>query len=248
MEKYQLKAEKRKISGRKVKQLRKQGILPANIYGKEIKSISIQLPVKDFLKTYEKAGETGIIELSVKEGETHPVLVHNLQIHPVSGLPLHVDFHRISLTEKVKASVPVVMMGEALAVQSKMGLLLTPVSELEVEALPGDLLERIEVDVSKLEKVNQEIKIKDLKIADKVTILADQELVLVKIGELVTEETKKILEEEKTAAEAAAATSAAEKGEAAPIEGSTKEAAPAPETTPVEEAKPKEKKPAEEKK
>lgn len=242
MEKHKLTAEKRKVTGRKVKALRKQGILPANIYGKDIKSLAVQIPVKDFLRVYEQAGVTGIIELSVGDGESHPVLVHNLQLHPVGGHPLHVDFHRVSLTEKVKATVPVVTIGESPAISQKLGVLLTPVGELEVEALPADLPEKIEVETKELAAVGQEIKVKDLKISDKITVFADPELVVAKIGELLTEEAKKMLKEEKAAAEAAAAEAAAEKGEAAPAE----EAAPAPEAAPsAEEGKPSEAKPSE---
>ncbi|MBI5465627.1 50S ribosomal protein L25 [Candidatus Gottesmanbacteria bacterium] len=261
MEKHKLKAEKRKITGRKVKKLRQQGILPANIYGKGIKSLAVQLPVKDFLKVYEAAGETGIIELSLGQAKPDPVLVHNLQTHPVTSQPLHVDFHKVTLTEKVKATVPVVTVGEAPAVEQKTGVLLIPLDEIGVEALPADLPEHIKVDISKLESVDQEIKISDLKIPEKVTVLADPELVVVKIGPLIAEEAKKILEEEKVAAEAAAAEAAAERGEVPPAE----EAAPAEKAPPApyqngtgpageppkEEVKPKEKKakePIEEKK
>lgn len=241
MEKHKLKAEKRKIEGQKVKQLRKAGILPANVYGKDFKSLSVQLPVKDFLAVYKEAGETGVIELSVGE-DSHPVLIHNVQLHPVTGLPLHVDFHRISLTEKVKATVPVVMIGEAPAVAQKTGLLLTPVSELEVEALPADLPEKIEVDVAKLAEVGQEIKLVDLKLSAKISLTAAPEMVLAKIGELVTEEAKKEMEAEKAAAEAQAA-QAAPTGEAVPAEGE----APKAEVQPAENAKPAEKAPEEKK-
>ncbi|MBI4999239.1 hypothetical protein HZB97_00525 [Candidatus Gottesmanbacteria bacterium] len=119
--------------------------------------------------------------------------------------------------------------------------------------MPADLPEHIKVDISKLESVDQEIKISDLKIPEKVTVLADPELVVVKIGPLIAEEAKKILEEEKVAAEAAAAEAAAERGEVPPAE----EAAPAEKAPPApyqngtgpageppkEEVKPKEKKP-----
>lgn len=242
MEKHKLEAQKRKISGRKVKTLRKLGLLPANIFGKEIKSLTIQVPVKAFMQVYDKAGETGIIELSVADGEAHPVLVHNLQIHPVTSQPLHVDFHRVNLTEKVKAMVPVVTLGEAPAVAQKIGLLLTPVNEIEVEALPADLLEKIEVDVTSLKDVDQEIKVKDLKVSDKVSLLAEPELVVAKIGSLVTEETKKLLEEEKAAAEAASTEAAAEKGEAPAGEAAPVEATqvPAEEAKPAEGTKPTE--------
>ena len=246
MEKHKLKAEKRKIIGRKVKKLRQEGILPANIYGKGIKSLTVQISVKDFLKVYQEAGETGVIELSVGDGESHPVLVHNLQFHPVTGQPLHVDFHQVSLTEKVRATVPVVTKGTAPAVAQKTGVLLTPLDEIEVEALPGDLPEHIEVDISSFAEVDQEIKISDLKIPEKVTVLADPNLVVVKIGPLITEEAKKILEEEKATAEVAAAEAAAERGEVPPAE----EVPPAPEegaAPPTKEAKPEEKPTVEEK-
>ncbi len=243
MEKHKLAAEKRKLEGRKVKTLREQGILPANIFGKNVKSLAVQVPAKEFLKVYKDAGETGIIELAVGDGEAHPVLVHNLQLHPVTSFPLHVDFHQVNLTEKVKAAVPVVTLGEAPAVAQKLGILLTPVAELEVEALPADLPEKIEIDVKALEAVNQEIKVKDLKISDKVTVSADPELVVVKIGELLTEEAKKMLEEEKAAAQAAAAEAAAQ----APAEGAPTETAPAEGETKPEE-KPVPEKPQEENK
>ncbi|MFH0863608.1 MAG: hypothetical protein V1858_00755, partial [Candidatus Gottesmanbacteria bacterium] len=135
----------------------------------------------------------------------------------------------------------VVTIGEAPAVSQKLGLLLTPVSELEVEALPADLPEKIEVDIKDLSAVGQEIKVKDLKISDKVTLAVDPELVLVKVGELLTEEAKKMLEEEKAAAEAAAAQAAT----AAVPEGVTPEPAPtaeAPVAGKSEEAKPQEEK------
>ncbi len=238
MEKHKLSAEKRKLAGRKVKTLRQSGILPANIYGKNIKSVAVQVPAKDFLKVYKEAGETGIIELSVGDGESHPVLVHNLQLHPVTSHPLHVDFHQVNLTEKVKATVSVITLGEAPAVAQKLGILLTPVSELEVESLPADLPENIEVEVKDLKEVGQEIKVKDLKISDKVTVLAEPELVVAKIGELLTEEAKKMLEEEKAAQAAAAA-------EAAAATGPAPEGAPAGETPAAQEAKAEEKPAAE---
>lgn len=215
MQRHKLSAELRKIEGRKVKQLRKDGILPANVYGREFKSLSVQLPTKDFLKIYKEAGETGVVDLTVGENESLSVLIHNVQLHPVTGLPLHADFHKISLKEKVKAMVPVVMVGEAPAVTQKLGLLLTPLNEVEVEALPTDLPENIEIDIKTLTEVGSEIKLKDVKISEKVTLLSDPELVAAKIGDLITEEAKKEMEEEKAAAQAASAAAVAE---AAPVE------------------------------
>lgn len=217
MEKHKLSVQKRTIAGRKVKNLRKQGLLPANIYGKNIKSEMVQIDLKEFKKVYNKAGETGIVELKVEgEEKTRPVLIHNPQLHPVDDFPLHVDFYQVSLKEKIKATVPIVISGQASAVINKEGLLLTVLNEVMVECLPTDLPEKIEVDVSQLKKVNEEIKVGKLNIDEtKVKILTDTNLVICKISSLITEEAKKEMEAEA----ATKATAEAEKAAAAAAAG-----------------------------
>jgi len=102
-EKKELTAEKRKVFGRKLKTLRREDILPANIYGKKVKSLAVQLGLKDFLPIYQLAGETGLVELKVKgEQKIRPVLIHNVQLHPVTDQPLHADFYQVDLKEKAK--------------------------------------------------------------------------------------------------------------------------------------------------
>lgn len=220
MEKHKLKVEPRKILGQKVKKLRKGGILPANIYGHHIPSIPVQVEFKDFEKVYKETGETGLVELLLSgEEKARPVLIHNVQIHPVTSLALHADFYQVDLKEKVTAMVPLVLVGVAPAVETKIGVILQTLKEIEVEALPGDLPENIEVDISSLKEINQEIKIPDLKIDPKVTILTDLNLVVCKIGSLITKEMEEeILKEEKAAAEAAAAAEAERVEEAPPGE------------------------------
>lgn len=253
MQKHALIAEKRTLEGKKVKNLRKQGIIPANVYGKDIKSENLQLNLKDFEKTYQEAGKTGIIELILGSDEPKNTLIRNVQKDPVTGNFLHVDFYNVSLKEKIKASVPVVQIGESKAVVDKAGALLQPLAQIEVEALPTDLPEKIEVDVTPLSQVDQEIKVKDLKVASGVTILTDPEQIVIKVGSLISEEAKKLAEEEaatKAAAEAAAAPAAPaevpseSRGEGgpttpeakAPPEGAASESKPAPE--PKKEEKP----------
>src|SRR3990172_2693034 len=99
MDKVSLIADKRTISGRKVKALRRQGIIPANVFGKKIKSFALQISAKDFEQVFEEAGETGIVELSVKNGKTtqYSVLVSNVQKDPVTDMPLHIDFRQVDL-------------------------------------------------------------------------------------------------------------------------------------------------------
>lgn len=238
MEQVPLIAQKRTVLGRKVKKLRKEGFIPAHVFGHKIKTAHIQVKATEFGKVFEKVGETGIIDLAV-DSEKKPVLVKNIQVHPVSDVPLHIDFYQVNLSEKVKVNVPLEVIGEAPAVHKKIGVLLTPISELEIEALPADLPENIQVDVSNFENVGDEIKVKDLKVdRAKIEIHADEELIVAQIGELVTKEMEAVeaeIEAEQAEAEAEKVTEGAE---AAPAEGEAVEGEAPAEGT--EEKKPEE--------
>ncbi len=206
MKKISLTVEKRILSGRKVKNLRKQNILPANLFGKKVTSVALQVPKETFMKVYHEAGETGLVELNFA-GEVRPVLIQNVQIEPVNSSPLHVDFYQVDLKEKVKAHVPLDITGVAPAVEQKLGLLLELVNKVEVEALPADLPEKIMVDVSQLKELHSAIKAQDLKLASGVTLLTDEDTELVKVGELITKEAVELAAAE--AAQKAAAVAAA---------------------------------------
>ena len=134
--KIKLSSQTRKLFGRKVKNLRKQGIVPANIFGKSIKSKNIQVNQKDFIKAYKEAGETSLIDLSVDEKTSKPVLISSIQTHPVTNQTLHVDFHQVDLKEKVTATVPLEVIGESPAVKESGAVLFQAVSELSVENSP----------------------------------------------------------------------------------------------------------------
>lgn len=181
MNKITLKIEKRKLTGRKVKRLRLEGIVPANVYGKKVKSEAVQVDSKEFAKVFEKAGETGIVELV--EGKTvRPVLIHDVQIHAVSGEPLHVDFMQVDLKVKVTATVQVVMEGESPAEKSGIGTVVQQLQEIEVEALPADLPEKFVVDATKLAEVDQAVLVKDLDYdKSKVEIKTDLEGIVAKV-------------------------------------------------------------------
>jgi len=210
MKRHTLNAQIRQDVGKKVSKLRAEGKLPSTVYGKKVTSVSITVSAAEFESVYDTAGETGLIDLVVGK-EVKPVLVHYVQRDPMRGTTLHVEFHQVDLKEKVKAAVPLVTVGESSAVTQKVGVLLMLLSEVEVEALPADLPDKIEIDVSKLSEVDQELKVADLHVPDGVTILSDAAVSVVKIGALVSKEA-----EEQAAAEAAAAQEAA-----APAEGET---------------------------
>lgn len=221
MKRHTLTVEKRTIVGKKVKGLRREGILPANIYGKNVKSLSVQVKLKDFAEVFKEAGETGLIDLQMN-GETRPVLIQNVQIAPLTRAPLHADFYQVDLKEKVKAMVPVVAVGEPKAVSEKIGILLQPLSEVEVEALPTDLPEHIEVNVEPLAAIDEQVLVKDLKVPTGVNILTDSEQVVVKVAQLVSKEAEEQAAAEAAAVEAAKATSDVAKAETAteaPAEG-----------------------------
>ncbi len=231
MKKHSLTASKRDVVGRKVKKLRSAGQLPATVYGKKVKSVSVAVPADAFLKTYGEAGETGLVELSVG-GDVRPVLIHTVQKDPVTGSILHVEFHQVDLKEKVHANIPLVLVGESPAVVEKRGVLLTILDELDVEALPTDLVENIEISVGGLSEVNQEVKVKDLKVPAGLTVLSDGELTIVKVGSLISKEAEaEAAAEEAAKAAAAEAAPAAEGAAAPPAEGE------APAEKPKEEGK-----------
>jgi large subunit ribosomal protein L25 len=181
MNKLSLKAEARKISGRKVKNLRKEGILPGNVSGKKIKSEAVQVVFKDFDKVYKEAGETGLVMLEIGK-EEKPVLIHNLQVNPVSEAPVHVDFLQVDLKEKVEAGVPVELTGESPAEKQALGTVVQYLNEIKVEALPMDLPEKFIVDTSELAEVDQSILVKDLKVdRSKVDIKTGADEIVVKV-------------------------------------------------------------------
>lgn len=240
MKRFKLAVEKRKVIGKKVKKLRHEGVLPANIYGKAVKSLSVQVPYKEFEKVYKEAGETGIIDVEL-DGQVRPSLIHNVQQDYYNHKLLHADFFQVNLKEKVKTMVPLVAVGIPRAVSEKLGLLLTPLSEVEIEALPTDLPDKIEVNVEPLAEVNAQITVGEIKAPTGVTILTDPSQVVVKIGELVSKEAAAQAAAEAAAQEAAKATAPTAPEGAGPKEG----VAPQPEgeTKPSSEAQAKQQAP-----
>lgn len=181
MNKKVLSADIREISGRKVKKLRQKGLLPANIFGKKIKSVSIQIVDKDFKTIYKEVGDTGLITLTVGK-EEKPVLVHDVQVNPMTDEVIHVNFLQVDLKEKVEAEVPVELIGESPAEKQSLGTVVQYVNEIKVEALPTDLPEKFEVDTSELAEVDQAIYVKDLKYdKSKVEVKNDPEEIVVKV-------------------------------------------------------------------
>lgn len=207
-------AQKRDLVGKKVAQLRRQGLIPANIYGVNKPSVSVTVNTKDFEKLYEEVGETGLVYLQVEGAKQDiPVLVDEVQYHPVSGEVAHAAFKQVDLSEKITAEIPVELIGE----NNVAGAVVVQVKDvIEVEALPTDLPENFQVDISTLTEIGQSISYDSLQFDKaKVTLLVEEEELTSPL--VLLEEVKEEVEPEPAAeaAEGEAATPEAEKPEAA---------------------------------
>jgi large subunit ribosomal protein L25 len=217
-----LPAQTRTITGRKVKQLRRQAKLPANVFGQGIESQALTLDHKEFAKIFAQSGETALIDLAIDSvAKTRPVLIKNIHSHPVTGEYLHVDLHQVNLTEKVTAMIPVVLSGVALAVKDQGGVLNQAFNELEVVALPTDLPENITINLETLSHIGDSISLSQLKHGGKFEFTQDPETLVVSIIEAKVQEEP----EPETAPEAEAETAPAEEGS---------QPKPAPETSAAE--------------
>jgi len=212
-EKHEIKAEIRTVLGRRVKHLRNAGLVPATIYGHKFESVSIQFNGLELQKIYDKVGESGLIELLVGS-DKYNILFRNPQYSPVESEIVHIDCYKVNLKEKINAFIPIELIGEAPAVKDG-NTLVSITDEIEVEALPTELPEKIEIDISILTEVDQMITVEDIKLGDKITILTPADQAIVKVEEpraeeVIEEVTEPVevpamnqkTEEEKAAAEA----------------------------------------------
>jgi large subunit ribosomal protein L25 len=187
-EKHQVKATTRTVAGRKVKHLRKEGLLPATVYGKAFESLLVQFNAAEIEKLFSDIGESTLVEVILDEKEKLPVLFRNPQYHAIEGNLIHIDCYKVNLKEKISAMVPIEFIGESQAVKDG-NTLVTVTDEVEIEALPADLPESIEVDLSVLDNLEATITVADLKIdTSKLEILTDAEQLIAKVEEPRAEE------------------------------------------------------------
>lgn len=178
-EKVVLSAQARTVLGKKNKQLRKQGQLPANVFGPQFTSQSLTVNYVEFRRIYRQVGETGIVYLKTEKEEI-PTLISAIQRHPLDGMVLHADFRKVDLKKKITAVVPLTFVGVSPAVNAG-GVILTQTDKVEVEALPQDIPNHIEVDISILSEIGSEIKVGDLNVDASYTIQTEKEKVIVSV-------------------------------------------------------------------
>jgi large subunit ribosomal protein L25 len=180
MDQLTLTLEPRTITGKKVKNLRKAGLVPASICGKGVQSQSFQLDARTFANVYRYAGRTTLIDLHLPGGR-HSAFVRQVQRHPVSGQFLHVDFRIVDLRTEMTADVPVVMVGHNELVERGDGVLMTGLATLHVKGLPADLPHAVEVDISRIPDFNTALHVRDIDLSDKIQVLTSGDEMLATI-------------------------------------------------------------------
>jgi len=219
VEQIELHVVTRELMGKKSRFLRRQGITPVHLFGYDTEPMALQcetLQLKQVLKT---AGKTKLVGLRVdKHRKPRNVVVREVQKNALSGELVHVDFFQVSMEEKIKVEVPVVLVGEAPALKSKTNMMVRELAAVEIECLPDRIPESIQVDISGLVEDDQSMQVKDLVLGEGVVALSNPEQVIVRIAPLKIEKVEKPVVAE-AVAEGAEGAEAAPAAEGAPGEG-----------------------------
>lgn len=209
-----LAAEHRDITGKAVAHLRRAGRLPAVVYGHHVESSNVSVDTHDFEQLRRHAGPNALIDLSVDGKQAKPVLINQVQVHPVNRRPLHADLFLVRMTEELTVDVPLVAIGESTAVTLAGGTLLHPTETVKVRALPDHLPQSIEYSIAGLVDFDGTVHVRDLVVPSDVTLLTDGDEIIAKVQAPRVEEAVVVGEAEAAEAEAAEA-------EAADADGAT---------------------------
>ncbi len=202
MEQVTLEASRRDLLGKKVKNLRENGQLPAILYGKKTKALPLSLDKNDFSKIAKEAGEATLIDLRVKGNPSTKVLIRDIQKHPVSDETVHVDLYQVDMTEEIQTEIPIKFEGVSAAVEELEGNFVPAKDSVKVECLPDKLVSELIVDISNLKTFEDLIHIKDLKVPLGIKVLDEGEEIVAQVTPPRSEEELEAMEEEtKTAAE-----------------------------------------------
>ena len=187
MDQIVLNTSTRTIVGKQVRALRRHGQVPLVMYGAHTDSVPLQADAKELARVLRHAGGSRLIAVSAGDA-THMALARAVQREPISGQILHVDLLTVSMTERITVEVPIVFDGKSPAVRRGEGVLLTGVDSVEIECLPGDLIDRIRVDLERLANIGDALYVKDLSVPATVKILVDPEEMVARVTYLAAEE------------------------------------------------------------
>ncbi len=194
MEELKLKATHRKVLRKKARFLRRQGITPTHLYGHDVKSAALQCDTSELQDLLVHAGKTRLVNLEVDDEKAKIIFVREVQRDAITRELLHVDFYQVKRTEKIAVDVPIVLVGEAPALKFKGRMLVHGINSLNVECLPTNVPPQIDVDITKLEDVEQAINVKDIVLDPEITVHADPEQLVIKISEVMVKEVEEVPE------------------------------------------------------
>ncbi|MFA5056448.1 MAG: 50S ribosomal protein L25 [Dehalococcoidia bacterium] len=218
MKQDELKANTRVVTGKKVKALRREGVIPINLYGPKMESISLQAETDVLRRLINKSGRNALISLKIEgDKKAKQVILRDVQRDALNGKLLHVDLFQVDMSHKLRVDVPIQFVGESAAAKSKRGMFIENMSSLHIEALPADIPQHIEVDISVLVEMGQAIHVRDLKLDSKLLVLNEPEQVIAKVMEakIEVEPVAAAVPEEGEAAEGAEAAEGEAKKEGA---------------------------------
>lgn len=195
METLTLNASTRTVIGKQVKQLRKQGLLPAVVYGSDRKSESISIDAAEFLRVFKHAGTSSLVNLKIDEAKSVKVLLHEPQLHPVKTAFVHADLYVVKMTEKLQTEIPFEFVGDAEAVSVLEGSLNVILDAVTVECFPDKLVPSIEIDITSLKTFDDVIRVEDLKLPEGIEVMAEADEVILTITAPRSEEEMAELEE-----------------------------------------------------
>jgi len=180
---------------KRINELRRSGYVPGVIYGPKGKSKTLKTNKKDFDKIFKEAGESALVDLKIDDKEIGKVLINDYQVDPISGAIIHFDLYRVRMDKEIITNIPIKFRGESPAVKNSGGVLVKNHDTLEIKCLPGDLIHNIEIDLSILENIDDMVRVKELKISDKIEVLVDGEEVIISVIPPRTEKEMEDLEE-----------------------------------------------------
>ena len=183
MDTVSLTVEPRDVLRKKVRSLRRSGVIPLHLYGRDMQSLSLQAPLASVSRVVSQVGHNIPLYLTVAgSNKQNLVFVREVQHHPITNQLLHVDFYRVDASRRIIGEVPVVLLGEAPAVRIHRGVLMQTLHQLSVECLPMEMPERIEIDISGLEELDQGIRVSDFVPSEGITVLTDPEELIVRVA------------------------------------------------------------------
>jgi large subunit ribosomal protein L25 len=194
MEQIELNMKLRTVKGKQVSNLRRAGDVPAVLYSRHADPVVVQANTRELMRVLTRAGGSRLVKLNI-EGtpESRMALVREVQREPIKGTVLHVDFFGVSMSERITVVIPIRYEGVSPAVTRNEGVLIHNLDSIEIECLPGDLIDSVSIDLTGLDKVGDVIRVGELKVPDTVKLMLEPEATVARVAHLAGEEVEAVV-------------------------------------------------------